>query len=67
MRRTDKILAALALAGLSFSIPGTALAAGVAQSGGSDGGSAAYCRVQVKRNSSAGVFDVVRLEPANGR
>ena len=68
MRRTDRFLATLAIAGLAFSIPAPALASAKAQSASSGGGSSSSaCRVRVKRSSdSAGVFDVTRGSLSNG-
>jgi len=68
MRRIKEMLGALALSGLALSIPGTALASGTAQAGGSGvGGGDSSCRIVVKRNASAGVFDVTRQLMKNDR
>ncbi len=68
MRRIEKFLATMAIAGLAVSIPGVASASAAAAAGnGGSGGSSNLCRVQVRRNASAGVFDVSRAVLDNGR
>lgn len=67
MRGINVLAAAMALTGMALSIPGTALAANAAETSGGAGGSNAGCRVQIHRDSAAGVYDVTRELLQNGK